>query len=140
MSNDDFADVREMVNGLGAGILEGEGVEHHNKVKTKLSADGTGFDYQLRCDHCGRSLVVSVPWSELIIMGQGMLPPNNEWKHDARNGCFVPQQGCSHCGDVIRLGITPDECNRNLSAGIAARKISREQIQRYIQQNLAPQR
>ncbi len=120
MSQDDFADVRDMVNGLGAGILAGEGVEHHNKVKSKISQDGSGFDYQLRCDHCGRTLVVSVPWSELIIMGQSLLPGNNEWKHDGRNGCFVPQQGCAHCGDVIRLGITPDECNRNLAAGISA--------------------
>ena len=101
MSQDDFADVRDMVNGLGAGILAGEGVEHHNKVKAKICQDGSGFEYQLRCDHCGRTLVVSVPWTELIIMGQSVLPGNNEWKHDGRNGCFVPQQGCSNCGDTM---------------------------------------
>ena len=134
MSNDDFSDVRAEVNGMGAGILAGDGVEHHNKVKSKIAADGSGYDNQLRCDHCGRTLVVSIPWSELIIMGQGLLPPNNSWQHDGHNGCFVPKTPCPHCGDSIRLGVTPDECNRNLTSGIAARKITREQIQAYLQQ------
>lgn len=133
MSNDDdFADVRDMVNGLGSGILSGEGVDFHNKVKGKLSSNGSGFDYQIRCDKCGQTLVVQVPWGELIIMGQGALPPNNEWKHDGHSGCFVPAQGCPRDGDPIRLGITPDECNRNLSSGIAARKITREAIQQFL--------
>lgn len=134
MSNDDFADVRDVVEGLGAGILAGEGAEFHNKVKSKLSQDGSGFDYQIRCDSCGRTLVVGISWAELIIMNNGSLPPNNEWRHDARHGCFVPAVGCSHCGDHIRLGITPDECGRNLGAGIAARKITREQIQNFVSQ------
>jgi hypothetical protein len=138
--SDDFSDVRDMVNGLGAGILAGDGVEHHNRVKSKISEDGTGFDHQLRCDHCGYTLVVGIPWAELIIMGQGVLPPNNEWQHDGRNGCFRPNKGCPHCGDAIRLGITPDECNRNLSSGIAARKITREAIQGYIQRSGVQQR
>jgi hypothetical protein len=132
MSEDDFADVRDVVNGLGAGILAGEGVDFHNKVKGKISADGTGFDYQIRCDKCGRTLVVQVPWGELIIMGQGALPPNNQWRHDASNGCFVPTTGCPRDGDDIRLGITPDECNRNLNSGIAANKITRQAIQQFL--------
>jgi hypothetical protein len=132
MSNDDFADVREMVEGLGAGVLAGEGVDFHNKVKAKLSEDGSGFSYQIRCDKCGQTLSVGVTWAELIIMAQGALPPNNEWSHDGRNGCFVPAIGCPRDGDRIRLGITPDECNRNLTAGIAARKITREAIQRFL--------
>lgn len=140
MSDDDFADVRELVNGLGAGILDGEGVSHHNNVKSKIAPDGTGFEYQLRCDHCGRTIGVVVPWGELIIMGQGVLPGNNEWRHDPRLGRFVPQQGCSNCGDKIRLGLTPDECNRNLQAGIAAGRIRREDVQAYIQQNMGQRR
>lgn len=140
MSEDDFADVRDVVNGLGAGILAGEGVDFHNKVKAKISADGTGFDYQIRCDKCGRTLVVGVPWAELIIMGSGALPPNGEWRHDGANGCFVPTKGCPRDGDDIRLGITPDECNRNLSAGIAAGRIKREEITAFLQRIAGPRR
>ena len=132
MSQDDFADVRDVVEGLGAGVLAGEGVDFHNKVKAKLSPDGTGFNYQIRCDKCGQTLCLSVPWGELAIMGQGMLPPNQEWQYDQMHGCLTPTKGCPRDGDPIRLGLTPDECNRNLSAGIAARKITREQIQAFL--------
>lgn len=130
--DDDFADVRDMVNGLGSGILSGEGESFHNRVKGAISRDGSGFDYQIRCDKCGQTLVVTVSWPELIIMGQGQLPANGEWRHDPSHGCFVPAQGCPRDGDHIRLGITPDECNRNLQSGIASRKITREEIQRFL--------
>ncbi len=132
MSEDDFADVREMVNGLGAGILAGEGVEDHNKVRSKLAQDGSGFDYFLRCDHCGRKVAVTVPWGELIIMSQGALPGNNHWRHDGRNGCFAPSLPCSNCGDPLRLGLTPDECARNIKSGIAAQKITPQAIQQFL--------
>ena len=80
----------------------------------------------------GRTLVVGVPWAELIIMSQGALPPNNEWRHDGANGCFVPTKGCPRDADDIRLGITPDECTRNLKAGIAANKITTAAIQQFL--------
>lgn len=129
-----------MVNGLGSGILSGEGVDFHDKVKSKIAPDGTGFNYNIRCDKCGQTLCVSVPWGELAIMGQGLLPGNNQWRHDGAHGCFVPAMGCPRDGDPIRLGITPDECNRNLSSGIAARKINKEQIGAFLQRNLPAQR
>lgn len=136
MSNDDdFADVRDMVNGLGAGILAGEGESFHNRVKGHLVKDGTGWAYQIRCDKCGQTLVVTASWPEMIIMGQAKLPPNGEWRYNGAQGCFVPAQGCPRDGDQIRLGITPDECNKNLSAGIAAQKISRKAIQDFIVKN-----
>lgn len=132
MNDDDFADVREMVNGLGAGILAGEGESFHNRVKGHISKDGTGFSYQIRCDKCGQTLIVTASWAELAIMGQGRLPPNGEWRHNGAHGVFVPAQGCPRDADQIRLGITPDECNRNLTSGIAAQKIRREDVQAFL--------
>lgn len=138
MSNDNFDDVRHEVDRMGYGTLGGEGAEHHNSVKTKIVDEGVSS--QLRCDHCGRMLVVTAPWTELIIMSQGALPPNNSWKHDAHNGCFLPNATCPHCKDEIRLGITPDECGRHLKSGVAAGKITGQQIQGFLASVSGPRR
>lgn len=131
-NDDPFADARDEVNRMGFGSLGGEGVDHHNDVKTKVINEGVIC--KLRCDRCGTLCGVTIPWTELIVMSQSMLPPNNSWKHDAHNGVFMPNSQCPHCQDFIRLGVTPDECARNLKAGVAGGKISGQQIQGFLQQ------
>jgi hypothetical protein len=121
----------------GYGSLGGEGVDHHNAVKTGVVNEGVAN--KLRCDRCGKGLQVTTPWSELIFMAHGVLPPNGAWKHDGYHGCFVPNATCP-CGDPIRLGITPDECGRHIKAGIAANKIRSQDVAAYSQQISAAQR
>jgi hypothetical protein len=132
MSNndDDFADIRNDVEGMGFGSLSGLGADNHDSVKTKIAKDGSGFDNQIRCEGCGKTLVVTIPWSELIIMGHGVLPPNNSFIYNPKRACFMPSNTCV-CGAPIRLGVTPDECARHLKAGVAARKITPQQIRDY---------
>jgi len=136
MSRNDEED--DLVSRMGFGSLGGEGIDHHNTVKSGITAEGA--QHKLRCDNCNQTLVVTVPWPELIFMSQGLLPTNGSWKHDGFHGAFLVAQGCPRCKDDIRLATTPDECKRNLDSGIAAQKISREQIVAFIQQNMAPRR
>ncbi len=132
MSDDDF--------NSGYGSLSGDGIEVHNSVKTSVKREGAEF--KLRCDKCNKMLVVTVPYDELTVLGQSMLPPNRSWRHDAYNGCFMPNAACS-CHEDIRLGVTPDECNRHLRSGIAAGYVNEAQISQLvarIRQQSAPQR
>jgi len=117
MSDDDFN------NGFGS--LGGEAIEEHNKVRAKVLLEGTEF--KLRCDKCNKALVVTAPWGELIVLGQGLLPPNRSWRHDKFNGCFMPNNACS-CHEDIRLGITPDECNKHIRSGIAAGFLNGQEV------------
>jgi hypothetical protein len=121
MSDDDF--------NTGYGSLAGDGIDVHNSVKTSVKREGTEF--KLRCDKCNKMLVVTVPWDELTILGMGLLPPNRgqgaPWRYEPHNGMFMPNVACS-CHEDVRLGITPDECNRHLKSMIAAGHVSEVQI------------
>jgi hypothetical protein len=125
MSNDDDIPA-------GYGSLGGSGAEHHDTVKTKIGAEGV--ENRLRCDRCGRPLLVTIPWVELIFLSQGVPPPNGAWKHEGHNGVFMPNQQAPCCRDDIRLGITPDECTRHIKSAIAAGKITAQAVQSYLQQ------
>jgi hypothetical protein len=61
----------------------------------------------------------------------GLLPPNRgqgaPWRYEPHNGMFMPNVACS-CHEDVRLGITPDECNRHLKSMIAAGHVSEVQI------------
>lgn len=129
---DDFNDMD--VEGLGFGSLGGAGAEQHDTIKSRMAEDGSGFDYQIRCEKCGKTLVLTAPWPELIFMASGRLPPNNSWLYNKKRGCMMPANTCS-CGEPLRIGMTPEECRRNLNAGISAQKISPQIIMQYQQQN-----
>lgn len=132
MNDDDFADVRGDIDKLGFGALGGAGAEHHDSVKTGLSKDGSGIDNQIRCEKCGKTLVVTTPWPELIFMSYARLPVNNSWVY--HRGHFMPNATCA-CGEPLRLAVTPDECQRHLKSGIAAQKIRPDQIQGFAHQH-----
>lgn len=119
-NNDDFADIRGEVERMGFGSLAGDGVDSHNSVKTTIGAEGA--ENRLRCDRCGKGLQVVIPWTELVYMSQGVLPPNGSWRHDGYNGCFLPNLKCV-CHEDVRLGVTPDECAKHLKGGIAAGRV-----------------
>ncbi len=116
----------------GYGSLGGDGVDHHDKVATKVVNEG--IENKMHCDRCGRPLLVTIPWAELIFMGNHVLPTNGAWRHEPAFGCFMPTTGCPRCGDQVRLGITPDECGRHVKAGVAAGKITGAAVAQYSQQ------
>lgn len=133
MSNsDDFADVRGDIDKLGFGALGGAGAEHHDAVKTGLSKDGTGIDNQIRCERCGKTLIVATPWPELIYMSYGKLPANQSWVY--HHGHFMPNAACV-CGEPLRLAVTPDECQRHIKSGVAAQRITPALITNFVQQH-----
>lgn len=117
----------------GYGSLGGAGAEKHDSVKTKVGQ--AGIENTLSCDKCGKGLLVTVPWPELIFMARGRLPPNNSFTHDAYHGCFLVAAQCPVCRDAVRLGLTPDECGRHLRAGVAAGRIRPQDIANYERQN-----
>ncbi len=123
MSDDDF--------NSGYGSLAGDGIDVHNSVKTSVKREGAEF--KLRCDKCNKALVVTVPYDELTCLGQGVVPPNRSWRYDQYNGCFMPNVACS-CHEDIRLGVTPDECNRHLRSGIAAGHVQEAQVAALVAQ------
>lgn len=118
-------------NPNGYGSLGGAGVESHNSTHSKIVTEGVS--YLIPCDSCSRELTILVPWDELIFMSAGVLPTNNTWIHNAQAGCFMPNALCACQRSRIRLGVTPDECTKNLRSGIAARKISPQDISTFKQ-------
>lgn len=123
--NDDDVEVK------GYGSLGGEGVEHLNSVKSSVAAEGV--QNKMRCGRCGKGLLVTIPWSELIWMGKRMPPVNGSWRYEGFSGTFMPNITCT-CGEPVALGITPDECVRHLRAGEHAGKITGAQVAQYSQQ------
>lgn len=116
----------------GYGSLGGLGTEHHDSVKTAVTNEGVVN--QLQCDKCGRRLVITIPWTELIFMSEKRLPPNNSWKHDGYHGVFLPNAHCPHCQDSVRLGMTPQECQKHIRAGIDAGRVAERDVAVYVAQ------
>ena len=123
--NDDDVEVK------GYGSLGGEGVDHLNSVRSSVAAEGV--QNKMRCGRCGKGLLVTIPWSELIWMSMRQRPINGSWRYEGFSGTFMPNVTCT-CGEPVALGITPDECGRHLRAGEAAGKITAEQVGTYAQQ------
>jgi len=115
----------------GYGSLAGDGVEHHDQVKTAVVNDGVS--HRIACDRCGRGVELTIEWPEIIYMSQGQPPPNGQWEHNRQHGVFMPIVPCPACGDRVRIGITPDECNKLLKSGVHAGKITAPQIAGYVQ-------
>ena len=113
------------------GVLGGEGASTHDRVTNKVAHEGVVFTVQ--CAGCGKVMDMMAPWPEIAVMAAGAAPPNNSWLYNQHQGCFVPNLAC-RCRSNVRVGITPDECTRHLRSGIAAGKISPQQIQAVQQQ------
>jgi hypothetical protein len=128
MKRPEFSDVTDDLKGFGS--LAGPGVESHYKAHDSLDQNGQGVTYQVACDSCGGPNGVTVGFDEFAVGAMRLLPPR--W--GARGGGMHPNVPCVYCQMVLPLVITPDECTRQLRAGIMAKKVSQAQIQHWQQQ------
>jgi hypothetical protein len=114
MSNEDhFADIRHQINS-GTGVLSGEGADLHYQATPSREQGGIG--YQCRCDNCGMTSKITISWDEFIIGSCQQLPPG--WTPQPRFGAFTPNIGCGQCRALIPLMLTPDECGKQVRAGV----------------------
>lgn len=124
MSEEDhFADVRGQLQG-NMGCLAGEGVDAHYSAPEKLTDSGVG--YQVGCDNCGHRHFIVVTWDEFIYGLNRMIPP--KWGFSQQVGAFHPNTGCRQCQAMIPLFIRPDECSRQIKAGVMANKLTQEYL------------
>ena len=121
-----FSDVD--VNQFGYGGLGGAGAEGHDRATAKPTAEGVKV--ALNCDNCGSPNILTIEWPEAIIISAGRLPPN--WKVD--QGYIRPEVGCANCRRLVTPGVTPDEAQRWVKAGINARFVDPKQAQGIVDQ------
>lgn len=133
--NPEFADVD--MGSLGFGALGGAGAEQHYQARAELDPNRQGVWYGVACDNCGQPNKVLIEWGEFIYGANRVVPPG--WAHEQRIGAMHPNAACKQCRALILLAITPDECQRQLKAGVMASQISEQQIGQLSQQ-LAAQR
>lgn len=131
MSDDPFADVRGSLSTAGFGALGGAGAELHHSVKVARASDKSGMNYQCDCDNCGQTNVLTVSWDEFIIGSQGLVPAH--WVYEQAHGGIRPNVGCRRCKSVLMLIFRPDECGRQVKAGVMARDIDEGYVARAIQ-------
>ena len=126
MSDNHFADVD--VESMGYGGLGGMAVENLHKAKAKTTA--AGVLVKLDCGTCGAPNVMTIDWPEAIIISAGAIPRG--WTLD--RGHVRPEIGCGQCKRLVTPAVTPDEAQRWVKAGIAARFVNPQQAQQIVQQ------
>jgi hypothetical protein len=122
MNDDPFQDVRTQLAGYG--VLSGPGADQHHSARQ--SQDKFGAVYVLSCDRCGTVNRLTVEWAELVYGAHRQLPPR--WQYDAHNGGLTPPMGCVQCREVLRIRLLPDECARQIKAGLHANLVRQDQI------------
>lgn len=89
-----------------------------------------GLEYQLHCLSCGHRNGVVLEWPELILAGEGLIPPG--WAHDPSTRALVPQVPCILCnnreGPGLAIRVFPNECQRAVQAGLQNRYIQPQQV------------
>ena len=117
-----------------SGVLSGDAFENQEKVIEKLNPDRVGYDFTVRCQHCNKTCVVTLPWSELIVAGMRLVPADEQtgvpWIHD--KGFLYPQVRCGY-GNGIYVPITPDKANRYIQSGCSAGFITEQQVMAHRQ-------
>lgn len=116
------------IDRYGFGGLGGAAAEDHSKAKAKPSKEGVKI--ALDCDNCGAPNIVTVEWPEAIVISTGNLPRG--WKFE--RGYIRPDIGCGSCQRLVSPGITPDEAQRWVKAGINARFVDPRHAQALAQQ------
>ena len=121
-----FTDVD--VTQFGYGGLGGAGADNHEKATARPTAQGVVI--ALNCDNCGSPNRLTIEWPEAIVISTGNLPQG--WKID--QGYIRPDVGCANCRRLVTPGVTPDEAQRWVKAGISARFVNPQQAQAIVQQ------
>jgi len=121
-NEDPFSDVRNDVRGRGFGALDGDAAHTHHTARVERAKDGSGMAYLVSCDNCGTQNAMTVTWDEFLYGMHGVTAP--QWVYDPAAGGFYPNVGCVYCRALNKVVFTPDECSRQVKAGVAARSIS----------------
>lgn len=142
MRDQPFSDVEHDIN-IARGVLDGDAYRDQERVIERLSDDHRGFDFQCKCQNCGKPAVVSIYWPELVVAGMGVLPldmnSNQPWA--AHQGFMYPPVRCG-CGSMLPVPITPDKANRFIETGVKMQCLSAQQVGQMRQsvQQQAPRR
>ena len=127
---DAFSDVNEGIAGDGI-FKSSEALQKMGHVDKSFADHNTGLVLHCDCTRCGRPIDMHVAWPELVIIGQGAIP--NGWYHDAQSGTARVDMRCNQCHEApIPWGITPDEAQRDVKAGIQGAKLSPQQVHRWV--------
>ena len=139
MADDPFGDVQKDIQGT-RGVLDGDAFRGQERVDEKVSPSGEGYDFVVKCQHCGRPYTVTIPWSELTVASVGALPADERtgvpWV--SQGGFMFPQVRCS-CQTALLIPITPDKAQRFLQTGISMRLVDPQRVGALQQQVLAQQ-
>lgn len=108
-----FSDID--VEAFGFGGLGGVATESHHRATAKPTKEGVVMAFN--CDNCGMPNRLTADWNEIIQISAGAIPQG--WVFDA--GYVRPYMGCAHCRKEVKVGITPDEAKRHVTAAINAR-------------------
>lgn len=126
MSNyqQDFGDVDHDIAGT-RGVLGGDAFDQQERVIEKLNPQRIGFDFQCRCQSCGRPSVVTLTWPEILVASCGRVPADSDtgqpWvSHD---GKLYPPVRCTGCAGGLFIPMTPDKAMRLVETGIKAQHL-----------------
>ncbi len=113
-----FSDVEQDIAGT-RGVLDGDAFRDQERIVEKVNPQGVGFDCQVKCSHCGRPAVVTIPWPELMVAAMSVLPAdmdtNLSWV--AHQGYMYPPVRCG-CNQPLHVPINPDKAKRFLETGL----------------------
>lgn len=128
MAND-FRDAQGQIDDT-RGVLGGTGWAQQEKVDDEINTDKLGWDFQCKCQTCGRPLNVTIEWGELLVASMKMVPedPSTRQPWVLHRGFLYPPIVCG-CGREVHVPLTPDKAVRCLRAGIAAQYITEQWVQ-----------
>lgn len=119
------------------GVLQGAGIDDHDRVKQKLTQEGLAT--RVNCRFCNSPKVVIIEWHEMFVIGSNtqfpgqppVLPQN--WHYSPNNSTAYLQMPC-RCGNPgITVHTTPDECASVVKQGEHAGFVHRQQLQQWAQ-------
>lgn len=126
MPEDHFRDVGKELDrsrGVFAGSAAWDNQEQlEERISSTLGNNGKpiGFDFKAVCNNCGKGVLVTLPWIELITASEGLIPADADtgqpWVYS--NGFLYPPITCS-CGRPVPIPVTPDKANRYLQTAIS---------------------
>lgn len=120
----EFQDVD--LSSFGFGALGGQGADEHHQAKARLDNQRQGVWYTVNCDNCGQPNGILVSWDEFVYGANRLVPPG--WVHEPAIGGMHPNVGCNQCRAILLVAITPDECQRQIKAGVMANHIQEQQV------------
>jgi len=119
-----FQDVEGELNGLG--MFEGGALAQHSSVRAKPDKDG--YVLTEYCDSCGTQNNITIPWSEVMFLANGVTPQG--FRYDM--GRLVIDLPCKQCAKYeLHSAVTPDEAARWAKAAIAAGVLNIGQAQAW---------